>query len=80
MISLVESGGRLRQWDPLFRAVFDNQDDIIVTVTPVRGGINVKLVGSTGCAVEVVKSHADVVSAFISDGYEALHETHEDPC
>jgi hypothetical protein len=80
MMALIENNGRIRQWDPLFVALFDNQDDITATLTPVEGGIRVRLEGSTGCAIELVKSHVEVVSSFLSDGYDAVQASHDAPC
>jgi hypothetical protein len=80
MLALIENNGRIRQWDPLYVALFDNQDDITTSATRVDGGIRVRLQGSTGCAIDLVQAHADVVSAFLSEGYDEVQASHDAPC
>ena len=80
MLTIIEKNSRIRQWDPLYAALFNNQDDITTAVTPVEGGVQVRLEGSTGCAVDLVQSHADVVSAFLSEGYDEVQASHDAPC
>jgi uncharacterized protein len=79
MMDLVESGGRIRNWDPLFRAIFDHPKDIDSEVTTVDGGVEVILTGATECGKSLSYAHAEVVSAFLSNGYEELHRSHQVP-
>jgi hypothetical protein len=79
MIDLVQSGGRIRNWDPLFRAIFDHAEEIDSDVTVVDGGVEVLLTGTTDCGKALADKHAKLVSAFLADGYEELHRPHQAP-
>jgi hypothetical protein len=79
MTALVQDGGRIRAWDPLFQAIFDHSDDISVELEYTDKGVRATLEGSTPCAKTLVARHADVLSDFIELGWDEIHESHEAP-
>lgn len=79
MTALVHDGGRIRAWDPLFRALFDHRDDITVELENTDKGVRAALEGSTPCARSLIDMHADVISDFIELGWDEIHESHGVP-
>jgi uncharacterized protein len=79
MMDLVGSGGRIRNWDPLFNEIFDHVNEIQSDVNDVVGGVEVFLAGTTVCGKALAEKHAAVVSAFLLNGYEELHQSHQAP-
>lgn len=76
MITLVQDGRRVRGWDPLFVEIFDNTGDITIELTDLTNGVQVKQSGSTPCAVELAKAHAQAVDGFVTG---AIHNEHTVP-
>jgi len=81
MIALVGSDeGMIREWDPLFSAIFEHKDALTATLTSVDDkGVHVTLEGTTPCGKSLAHLHAKVVSNFIKRGYPEMHESHEVP-
>ncbi|EGD76057.1 hypothetical protein PTSG_00767 [Salpingoeca rosetta] len=68
MKHLVESGGFIRQCDPLFVSVFEHRDEISLEVTNTTHGVSVTEQGTSPCSVALVQAHAKVVSSFVERG------------
>ena len=79
MIRLLNTGGSIRRWDPLFREIFENHGDFSITVTNSTDGVYVASVGNTECAVNLAQFHAEVVSGFIEHGRAEVQRAHEVP-
>lgn len=81
MSALLESSGRIRQWDDLFVKVFDMRDSHTMEYHEREDGmgVDVKQYGINDCAISLVQAHARVVSAFIQGGYDEVHKNHNVP-
>lgn len=81
MSALLESSGRIRQWDDLFVKVFDMRDSHTMEYHERDDGLGVVVeqYGINKCAIGLVQAHAKVVSAFIREGYEEVHKNHDVP-
>ena len=80
MKQLMADGGTMREWDPLFAAVFRHADDITLNCTDTNNGVECTHFSDDKCGAELVKAHAKVVSAFIDNGPEEVWAEHEAPC
>ena len=81
MSALLESSGRIRQWDDLFVKVFDMRDSHTMEYHERDDGMGVVVEqhGTNMCATALVQAHAKVVSAFIREGYDEMHKNHDVP-
>jgi hypothetical protein len=78
MKDLTDTGRRrIRQWDPLFRTLFDHSREVDLVPKNDEKGVHVVLSGSTECGTKLAQLHAEVVSDFVSRGREAVREAHE---
>lgn len=80
MKALVESdNGMIRQWDDLFREVFELRHYHHMEVRETEDGIKVEQTGDTECAKALVQAHAKVVSNFIKRGRQETRKNHAVP-
>jgi len=79
MHHLEETGQSVRQWDPLYRAMFRHLEDIAMEHTFRDDGISVLHTAETECAIELIQKHAAVVSSFVEEGREAVWREHQAP-
>lgn len=79
MKDLMEAGGRIRNWDPLFEELFDHNEDLDRTIFEMDDGVEVWLDGDTKCAKAVSQNHAHVISAFLENGQRELRRSHPPP-
>jgi hypothetical protein len=75
----IETGRRLRQWDPLYVAVFDHAEKIRLEVTPVEKGVVVRETSGDPEVAALIRAHAGVVSAFAARGFDESAEAHAVP-
>ena len=75
MKGLIESGGRVRAWDPLFREIFDHYQEIDMTVETVAGGVRVTETSENPEVAKLIKAHARKVGEFVARGPAAVHES-----
>ncbi|CAG0954786.1 hypothetical protein PHYC_00402 [Phycisphaerales bacterium] len=75
----LHTGRRIRQWDPLYAAMFDHADKIQLTITPTGKGVRVLEVSSDPHVAEMIKAHARAVSAFAARGFDESAEAHPVP-
>lgn len=75
----IETGRRLRQWDPLYVAVFDQAEKIRLTVTPTEKGVVVRETSEDPGVAALIRAHAGVVSAFAARGFDESAEAHAVP-
>jgi hypothetical protein len=73
------AGGRVRMWDPLFRALVEGYDDITLEVVRVEGGVHVLHRGATPEAVALLHAHARTVSGFVERGHREAGREHPVP-
>ncbi|REJ85432.1 MAG: hypothetical protein DWQ36_10100 [Acidobacteria bacterium] len=74
MKALLESGGRIRDWDPLFAEIFDRYDEIEMTIEALEDGVRVTETSEDPDVVELIRAHAAKVDQFLARGREAVHE------
>ena len=85
MKALVENsknngGRRIRQWDPLFVAMFDHADRIQMGTNLTDDGIKVtQTTDGSECAMSLAEVHALAVSAFIDNGWPEIQSYHDVP-
>lgn len=75
MKSLLESGGRVRGWDPLFREIFDHYSEIDMQVEAIPGGVRVTETSENPEVAKLIKAHAQKVNEFLARGPAAVHES-----
>lgn len=75
----VEHDRRLRQWDPMFVAVFDNAGKIRMEYEKTPKGINVREVSDDAYVAKLIQAHARMVSGFVARGTEESQLSHEPP-
>ncbi|HYD00879.1 MAG TPA: hypothetical protein VEB22_06595 [Phycisphaerales bacterium] len=72
----VETGARIRQWDPLYVAVFDAGERIRLEIERTGKGVRVRETSSDPEVVKLIRQHAGVVSGFVSLGSEESAKEH----
>lgn len=75
----IEGGYRLRQWDPMFVAIFDNADKIRMEYEKTAKGMRVREVSDDAYVARLIQAHAKMVSGFVSRGTEESKLAHEPP-
>ena len=75
MADLIESGGRLRAWDPLFAEIFDHTDAIEIEIEDIEGGVIVTEISEDEEVAKLIRAHAYKVLEFVQRGDEAYRES-----
>ncbi|MFM1822470.1 MAG: hypothetical protein RI967_736 [Planctomycetota bacterium] len=79
MKSRIEERRRIRQWDPMFRAVFDHAAEIEMTYEETASGVRVREVSSDPAVARLIQAHARVVDGFVARGGAESREAHPVP-
>jgi hypothetical protein len=74
MRQLLETGGRVRMWDPLFRELFDRADEISMEIEELEDGMQVTETSDDPGVAALIQAHARKVTEFIERGPAAVHE------
>ena len=74
MVDLLENGGRIRAWDPLFAEIFENADKIETSVEEIEGGVAVIETSDDEQVASLIRAHASKVMEFAARGYDAYQE------
>ena len=74
MKALVEGGGHIRMWDPLFVELLASSDLVEMSVRPLDDGVEVTETSSDPWVETLIRAHAEKVSDMVSRGREAAHE------
>lgn len=74
MAELVETGGRIRMWDPLFAELLSHTDEIVMEVESITDGVVVTETSERPEVAALIRAHADKVSEFVRRGEEAYFE------
>ncbi len=74
MRELLESGGRVRLWDPLFRELFERADEISMQIEELEDGMRVTETSDDPEVVKLIQAHARKVTEFVERGPAAAHE------
>jgi hypothetical protein len=80
MMKLVASGHRIRNCDGLFKELFDHASEMKLEChdDDETGGVQCKFQANSTCAVGLSQAHARVVSAFIENGWDEVHQDHSE--
>jgi hypothetical protein len=73
----MDSGGRVRNWDPAFREMAAYHDRMTVKVCELPDGLEVEVSGKDPSAVAVARNHARIVSGFVAEGRAAVERKHK---
>jgi uncharacterized protein len=79
MKTRLEKNQPIRQGDPLFAALFQNADKIVISVTATERGVKVVETSQDAYTVRLLQSHAQAVSDFIKNGMAGMHTFHPVP-
>ena len=79
MKTRLEKNQPIRQGDPLFAALFQNADKVVITVTATERGVKVIETSEDAYTVKLLQSHAQAVSDFIKNGMAGMHTFHPLP-
>jgi uncharacterized protein len=79
MKTRLEKNQPIRQGDPLFAALFQNADKIVISVTATERGVRVVETSEDAYTVKLLQSHAQAVSDFIKNGMAGMHTFHPAP-
>ncbi len=74
MVALVENGGSIRHWDPLFVEIFNHADKIVVKTELLEDGVRVTETSDDPYVVKLIQAHAQKVNEFVARGMDAMHE------
>lgn len=74
MYGLIDSGGSIRHWDPLFVEIFEHADQIVMDTELLEDGIRVRETSADPYVVKLIQAHADKVNEFVARGMDAMHE------
>ncbi len=72
----LDSGLRVRRWDPAFDEYVAHYKDIAISIKSIKNGLRVTAMGKTDDAVKVARNHAAVISAFVENGWDEHHAEH----
>lgn len=75
MAGLLERGGRVRDWDPLFSELFDHAAAITLDVEQIPGGVLVVETSEDPEVAKLIRAHATKVNEFLARGHGAVHES-----
>ncbi|WP_044408724.1 hypothetical protein [Thiomicrospira microaerophila] len=64
------SGRAIRSWDPLFAALFEFRDQIVMQYRDIDGGVEAQLTSDDPRLIELIHSHDQTLHQFVDFGYE----------
>lgn len=67
----MKSGSRVRQWDPVFVALFDHHDKVKLDVTTTAKGVRIVETSDDPEVAALLRAHAAGVSDFVREGFDA---------
>ena len=79
MKSRMESGRRIRQWDPIFAVMFDHRKQVRIDIAETDTGVRVRETSDDPKVAALIQSHAKVVSAFVANGFDETSKEHPLP-
>lgn len=77
MKARLDSGARVRNWDPAFSEFAAHYDLLKTKIHEVPDGLEVEVEGADGDAAAIARNHGRIVSGFVSEGQEAVARKHE---
>jgi hypothetical protein len=79
MLARVKDGRPIHLRDPLFAEVFRYADRIEASSESTTGGVRVVETSKDPYVVKLIQAHAEVVSAFINNGWSEMMKNHAVP-
>jgi hypothetical protein len=79
MLARVKEGRPIHRRDPLFAELFRYADRIEASHQSTTGGVRVVETSSDPYVVKLLQAHAEVVSAFIANGWSEMMKNHPVP-
>lgn len=79
MVERMRVGRPLRRWDPLYRAYYEQRDQIQIQVEMTDDGVSVEEVSDSPSVAQLIKARSATVDRFISEGFPAAQRTHPVP-
>lgn len=79
MYGRVKDGRPIHVRDPLFKAIFENHDKIVMKHELTPKGIKVVETSADPYVVTLIQAHADVLDLFIKNGYPEMMKNHAVP-
>lgn len=79
MYGRVEEGHPIHVRDPLFRAVFENADKIVMKQELTPKGLRVVETSADPWVAKLIQAHAEVVNLFVKNGRAEMMKNHEVP-
>lgn len=79
MYGRVKDGRPIHVRDPLFKAIFENHDKIVMKHELTPKGIKVVETSADPYVVKLVQAHADVLDLFIKNGYPEMMRNNDVP-
>ena len=79
MLARVKDGRPIHQRDPLFAELFRHADQITAEYETTTRGVRVVETSKDPYVVELLRAHAEVVSAFIANGRSEMMRNHPVP-
>lgn len=79
MYARVEEGRPIHVRDPLFRAVFDNADKIVMRQELTPKGVRVIETSADPWVAKLIQAHAEVVNLFVKNGRAEMMKNHDVP-
>jgi hypothetical protein len=67
----------IRDWDPLFAALFENAAKIRMEVIPTERGVKIVETSADPAVVRLIQAHAAGVSEFVREGSAVMHKRHD---
>ncbi|MGJ8695878.1 MAG: hypothetical protein ACSHYF_06130 [Verrucomicrobiaceae bacterium] len=74
----LDSGAMVRRWDPAYAEMVEHYDHLDATITPLKNGIKIIVVGKNPRAIKVAQNHARIVSSFVKEGAASVEREHPD--
>ena len=75
----LKDGKPIRDWDPLFAAVFEHHDKVKLVITNTKKGVSVTETSPDPQVVVLIQAHAKAVNGFVKDGMAGMHRMHAVP-
>ncbi len=69
----------IRQWDPLFAALFEHADKIKLEITNTAKGVKITETSADPYVVKLIQSHAASISEHVKEGPPSMPKRHELP-
>ena len=79
MYQRLEESRPIHARDPLFAEIFRNADKIEMSIEDTERGLRVRETSTDPYVAKLIKSHAEVVSQFLVNGYAEMRKNHPVP-